>query len=209
MPLLKSKIITTAPNGWSNVASTDLANLGISASLFVNSTTASGINLNATPSSIATNIARQRTTLWLRSDHRVTVAFHTLIGPTASGTLIRYPKFCVCAGVDGSLPHQNPPSDAAYQSIVSAVTAFAKSNESVARLYLWIEQSNPPVVGDVIHDFFIYATSHEIAPTEGAIPAESPGGTTETYTQPPIDPKATVKQTRWPTNLTTFKLRLV
>jgi hypothetical protein len=192
----KPPLDSTAPNGWTNLPSGDTNNIKNCADLLTNSTFTSGINNNANPSFFQSNIVHGRTALWLRDDGLVTVAFHSLDGPTDHPG--RHPKFCVCAGIDQSLTPVNPPNDPTYQSIQSAVNSFVERNQHKARIYVWVEGQNQPVAGDFIYPVFQYAINNEIASSEG----ESPGGVPEDYSHQP-------GKGRWPKNITTWKLKKV
>jgi hypothetical protein len=194
----KPPIDPTAPNGWNNILSGDTANIVTCADMITNSTQTSGINNALSPGDLDALISRRRVALWLRSDGLATLAFHTLDGPTVPDPPKRTPKYCVCTGIDQSLtplPDPLPHNDPTYQSIRDAVIAFAKNNESRARLFITVAQGNGPVSGDWIYPIFQRAINHDIASKEG----ETSHGASETYHQSASG--------RWPTNLTTWKLK--
>jgi hypothetical protein len=171
--------------------------------LFTNSTAQiSNINNNASPGNLQTNIQHQRTALWLRNDQLVTIAFHTLDGPTtvASGPK-RHPKYCVCAGIDQSLyvPAPLASDDVTYQSVRDAVIFFAKNNQAIdRRIYIAVEQGNGPQNGDWIYPIYDCAIRTDIASGEN----ETSRGFPEAYPQ-----HTQRKRPRWPANLTTWKLK--
>src|SRR5690349_17800058 len=72
-----------------------------SVDLLIASTSTSGINSNLVYDTVNTHITLSRVTVWLSTDHTMTIHFNDLDGPTSHsqpGGGRRYPKLCVCAG---------------------------------------------------------------------------------------------------------------
>jgi hypothetical protein len=199
-PNPKPSMITRAPAGWTNVDSSNVAALlPICISLIKNS---SQINSGATFAATSVHddvIKYNRSAFWLRADQQITIAFHSLDGPTRYHPE-RCPKFFVDVGIsqkvfDG-LPQPFDPKSVDYQSIRNGVIYFAQQNQSTARLYLWIEECGFPQAGDWIKPIFDYAIYKE---TE-----DSPAGVCEDYSNqkelfPTGDP-------RWCNKMRTWKL---
>jgi len=163
----KPPMISQVPHGWINVVPADDEydrHVTRCKDLIINSAkiNSSTNNPEFTEINIKKNIQHGRTALWLRDDKCVTIAFHSLDGPTKDDPL-RSPKFCVDAGIDKSLEVSHPLSKEhhLYQSIRKAVIYFGKNNEASAALYIWYEKDDKIESCDLIYPIFECARKHD------------------------------------------------
>ena len=131
---------------WINV--TDWCAVDKCVELLRHSTTSCATDANASVGVYLQNILCKRATLWLwtsfTSNQLMTVAFHGADGPT--------PRFCVCAGVDGSFTAARMPR---VTCGTEAVKQFATINGTATDgIYLWYAENQEPKAGDRIHESF-------------------------------------------------------
>ena len=193
MPLARLSLLFAPSAGqWINVTSDPAngINLGICIGFLLNSTSTSGINSNAAEAyktrefALQRNIEAKRATLWLWKDaHSIpllTIVFHASDGNPGAG--VPPPRFFVCAGLDQKLPY-----DQALSLLKGAVSQFASNNHvSTDKIWLFTEEGNSPVQGDLIFGIF-----EKVITTD----CQNPEGTLEQF-----------NNTRFPNNIRTYQL---
>ncbi len=163
---------------WINA--TDWFTINKCVDLLKQSTGSCGSDPHASVGVYLQNIFWKRAALWLWTSFTwptqfMTVAFHGADGPTR--------RFCVCAGVDGSLGCIDT-----YNLWIEAVRQFAKINKVAPDgIFLWYATGEQPKTGDRILDAFNQISS-----------SNTTGLVTATYVQ--TDARWPVSQYAWQFN---------